>query len=79
METSPQAFDCTVAYMWRGQLRYARKAKGESVINAVVRSVGRKTGPVTVWWSECRDGHDVFTAKWFDDENETFEQAEVIL
>lgn len=70
----------TLAYMWRGQMFYARQAQGESDVNAVVRAIGRKKlGPVTLWWNECRDGHDIYTAKWFDEATEVFEQCEVML
>jgi hypothetical protein len=69
----------TVAYMFRGQLHWARQGKGESPMNAVVRSVARKVGPVTLWWHDCREGHDVYTAKWFDTKRDVFEECELTM
>lgn len=68
-----------IAYMRAGQLFYATRKRGESIVNAVARAVGNKVGPVTLWWSECRDGHDVYTAKWFDTSTDTFQEASIII
>jgi len=58
----------TVAFTFDGQLRYARQSTDESPINAVARSIGRRLGPVDVWYSETdrEMGVDLFTARWFD-------------
>jgi len=73
-------YDRTIAYMFRGQLWYARKAKGETPVNAVVRAIARRTGSdVTLWWSACESGHDVYTAKWFNAKLEVFEESRVVL
>jgi hypothetical protein len=70
----------TITYLRGGQLFYARRADGESPIAAVARSVARRYGEgVTLWWSECRYGHDVYTAKWLDVATDTYQETEVIL
>lgn len=69
-----------VVYVFGGKAFHMFQKPGESKIQAVTRALGRKTGPVTVWWSgRAGDLLDVYTAKWFDEKTETFREVEVFL
>jgi hypothetical protein len=75
-------FDRTVAYKLQGYgLRYARKGKGESPMAAITRSVARalKCDQITIWFRDCRDGHDIHEVQWFDAPSDTFRTAELEL
>ena len=71
----------TVAFTFDGQLRYARQSTDESPIDAVARSIGRRLGPVEVWYSgtDKEMNEDLFTARWFDTKTETYREATIKL
>lgn len=75
----------TVGFFFRGQLSYARQRRcsncsaGEAPQDAIARSVARRVAAdVSLTWSERGDdGHDTYTAAWFDAASDTFQQAAV--
>lgn len=75
----------TVFY-FDGLLTYANRVRGESPIQAVTRSIARRTRTIdlTISYSHAEtlargDGSDVYEARWYDAASETFKRAPVVL